>query len=255
MHKSYIISCRVLWREICHFASVSSNVFDFCFLKQGLHNTPDILREQVQRAIDEVDGDYEAILVGYGLCSNGLEGIVARNTQLVTMRGHDCITFLLGSKERYRDYFDRHPGTYWYSPGWIDETLMPSKERYERTLRSYTEKYGEDNAQYLMEMEQGWFKEYTTAAYVDLGFYDTKRYKDYTQECAEWLDWKCDILTGDPTLIVDWLNGNWDPDRFLIVSPGSAAVASYDERVLDTRAHDGAQVNLSDTANPMDRSE
>ena len=63
MLKLYLISCRVLWREICHFSSVSSNVFDFCFLKQGLHNTPDTLRMQVQRAIDEVDGDYEAILV------------------------------------------------------------------------------------------------------------------------------------------------------------------------------------------------
>jgi hypothetical protein len=252
MHRFYIISCRVLWREICHFSSTSNNIFEFCFLKQGLHNTPDVLREQVQRAIDQADGDFEAILIGYGLCSNGLEGIVARDTQLVIMHGHDCITFLLGSKERYRDYFDRHPGTYWYSPGWIDETLMPGKERYERALRTYTEKYGADNAQYLMEMEQGWLEKYTTAAYVDLGFYDTERHKAYTQECAEWLGWTCDVLNGDPTLIVDWLEGNWDPARFLIVNPGQVAVASHNDKILDTRAYDSVQANLSNTANQMD---
>ena len=94
-------------------------------MKQGLHNTPDALRKELQKAIDEVEGGYSAILIGYGLCSNGLEGIVARNTKLVIMRGHDCITFLLGSKEHYKKYFERHPGTYWYSPGWLDSGSMP----------------------------------------------------------------------------------------------------------------------------------
>lgn len=88
MGKFYIISCHVLWRELCHFASVSRNIFNFHFMKQGLHN---ILRKELQKAIDGVEGDYSAILIGYGLCSNGLEGIIARNRKLVIMRGHDCI--------------------------------------------------------------------------------------------------------------------------------------------------------------------
>ena len=155
-----------------------------------MHNTPDTLRDELQKSIDRIDGEYSAILIGYGLCSNGLEGIIARNTKLVIMRGHDCTTFLLGSKERYRQYFGRHPGTYWYSPGWIDEDSMPGKERYERTLESYVEKHGQENAEYLMKMEQGWIQKYTTAAYVDLGFYDTERPKAYTRQCAEWSGWK-----------------------------------------------------------------
>ena len=232
MTRYKIIACHVLWRELCYYASQSRNVFDFHFLEQGLHCTPDILRKELQEAIDGVDGEYAAILIGYGLCSNGIEGIVARDTRLVVVRGHDCITHLLGSKERYRQYFDEHPGTYWYTPGWIDSGSQPGKERYDQTYQSYVEKYGEDNAQYLMEMEQGWFKEYTNAAYTDLCFGENDHYKEYTRQCAEWLGWNYDELQGDPTLMKNFVEGDWSSDDFLIVEPGQRIVASYDEGII-----------------------
>ena len=235
MARYRVVACHVLWREMCYYAALSNNVFDFCFLEQGLHTTPDILRQELQKAIDETVGDYSAILIGYGLCSNGLEGIVARDTRLVVVRAHDCITFLLGSKERYRKYFDAHPGTYWYSPGWIDSGTQPGEERYKRTYQSYIEKYGEDNARYLMEMEQGWFKEYSNAAYVDLGFGDAAPYKAFTRECAEWLGWNCDELDGDPGLVKNFVEGNWSPEAFLVVEPGQRIIASHDDGVLTAR--------------------
>lgn len=239
MPRYKIIACHVLWRELCYYASVSRNVFDLHFLKQGLHNTPDILRQELQAAIDATEADYDAVLIGYGLCSNGIHGIVARETRLVVAKGHDCLTHLLGSKERYREYFDAHPGTYWYTPGWIDDSSQPGKERYENTYQSYLEKYGEDNAQYLMEMEQGWFKEYSNAAYVDLGFGDTEHYKQFTRDCAKWLGWDCDELTGNPRLIRKLVEGEWDDSDFLIAEPGQRIVASNDEGVIKADNNDG----------------
>lgn len=242
MKKFFVISCHVLWREICNFASTSSNVFNFKFLKQGLHNTPDILRQQVQDAIDAVDGDYDAILIGYGLCSNGLVDIQARGKKMVIMRGHDCITFLLGSKEHYQRYFDHHPGTYWYSPGWIDTTLMPGKERLATIFNEYKEKYGEDNAKYLMEIEQRWIHDYSNAAYVDQGFYDTRHYKEFTKICAQELSWNYDELAGDPQLIKNFLDGNWNDEDFLIVQPGEKIIASYDERIITVQKKDASSL-------------
>ena len=234
MARYKLIACHVLWRELCYFASLSENTFDFCILKQGLHSTPDILRKEVQSAIDSDDGKCDAILIGYGLCSNGIAGIVARGTKLVVMRGHDCITFLLGSRQRYREYFDAHPGTYWYSPGWIDTGSQPGKARYEKVYQAYIEKYGADNADYLMQMEQGWFKEYSFGAYIDLGIGDNSRYTDFAEECADWLGWDYDELQGDPQLVRDFVEGRWDSDAFLIVRPGQEIVASFDERVIKT---------------------
>ncbi|MDQ1256254.1 MAG: hypothetical protein QG656_850, partial [Candidatus Hydrogenedentes bacterium] len=222
-------------RELCYYAALSPHRFQFVFLKQGLHNNPNELRQRVQEAIDAVDpAECDAILLGYGLCSNGLAGVVARSTRLVVMRGHDCITFLLGSKERYRTYFDAHPGTYWYSPGWIETTTQPGQERYEAALRHYIEIYGEENAAYLMEATENWIHEYNNAAYVDLGFGDSEAHKAFTRECAEWLDWQCDFLEGDPGLVRRYVSGDWNPEDFLVVEPGERIVASYDERVIAT---------------------
>ena len=164
MKRFYILSCHVLWRELSYFAACSENTFNFTFLRQGLHNTPEHLRREVQKEIERIedeDPSWDAILLGYGLCSNGLAGIRSRKTTLAAVRAHDCITLLLGSKERYRTYFDAHPGTYWYSPGWIETNDQPGRERYEKTLKEYREKYGEENAAFLMETEQKWMKEYT----------------------------------------------------------------------------------------------
>jgi hypothetical protein len=232
MASYYVIACHVLWRELCHFASVSDNVFDLRFLEQGLHDKPDILRNELQSAIDGVKGEYDAVLLGYGLCCNGLAGITARKKRLVIMRGHDCITFLLGSKERYRKYFDEHPGTYWYSPGWIDTDSMPGKKRYEEKLKEYVKEYGEENAEYLMEAEQGWFKNYSNAAYVDLGFGDTQRFKDFTKESSQWLKWNYDELEGDPGLMQRFLEGKWDDEDFLVVEPGETITASHDDKIF-----------------------
>ena len=207
MARYHVIACHVLWRELCHFASLSPHVFTFNFVKQGLHNTPELLKVQLQTAVDEAPEECDAVLLGYGLCSNGAAGVVARSKPLVIPRAHDCITFFLGSKERYREYFDAHPGTYWYTPGWIECSLQPGLERYNFLRRDYVEKYGEDNADYLMEMEQGWMKEYSNAAYIDLGFSDTVRFKEYTRECAQWLGWKTDELQGDSRMIQAFVGG------------------------------------------------
>ena len=233
MSKYYYIGCHVLWREVCYYISQSKNYFDVKFFDWGLHCSPEILRETLQKEIDSVTKDYDAILVGYGLCSNGIAGIKTNKHKLVVVRGHDCITHLMGSKERYRAYFDKNPGTYWYSPGWIEDHLEPGKERYEQTRYSYIKTYGEENADYLMELENDWFNKYTNAAYIDLNIGETERFKKYTKECADWLKWNYDEIKGDPELLVNFLNGNWeDSSKYLVVEHGFMIQPSYESSII-----------------------
>ena len=227
-----IISCNVLWREFCHYASQSPNRFEFQFLPWGLHCDPKQLRRELQQAVDDTPAGFDAILLGYGLCSQGVAGVSARQTRLIIARGHDCITCFLGARARYRAYFDAHPGTYWYTPGWIENHLPPGQERYERTFAQYKDKYGEDNAQYLMEMEQDWFNKYSTAAYVDLAIGPVDAHKTKTRECAAWLGWQYDEIKGDPALLQRLVAGKWDPDEFLIVEPNHHIEASNDDMIL-----------------------
>ncbi len=231
-----VIACKVLMRELYWVAARTPNIVDIAWKKQALHNTPDLLRASVQAAIDEAEAEeeqYDAILLGYGLCSNGIVGLTSRKTPLVIPRGHDCITFLLGSKERYRDIFDSYSGgIYWYSPGWIEHSLQPGKERYERAYQEYADKYGEDNAQYLMDMEQNWMKEYRCALYIDWPALHRDDYDRYTRECADFLKWEYRSEQGTPDLLQDFMDGNWSDDRFLIVQPGQTVQPSFEAGVI-----------------------
>jgi len=217
------ILCKVMQREAYFCAARSKNIVDIVLMPQGLHDEPDKLREEVQKALNnthDIQGrSYDASLLGYGLCSNGIVGLSAK-IPIVVPRGHDCVTLLLGSKDKYQEYFDSHRGVYWYSAGWIESGKQPGKERYENTLNEYREKYGDDNAQYLMEIEQGWMKEYNWATYIDWDFDNSNEYRDYTKRCAEFLNWNYDELKGDSSLMQKFVDGYWDESEFLVVKPG-----------------------------------
>jgi hypothetical protein len=228
-----LIACRVLWREFNYYSAQSPHDVNITYIEQGLHNTPDRLRTTLQEQIDRTsDGRFDAILLGYGLCSNGIVGLRARSIPLVVPRAHDCITLLLGSKERYREYFDKHPGTYWYSPGWIDCSDMPGPDRIEKTFRAYCEKYGEENARYLIERTEDWYKKYDNVAYVDWGFGDTMRFKEVALHCARSLGWNYDELRGEPGLVRRFLEGRWDKEDFLVVAPGEEIAGDYNSPTI-----------------------
>lgn len=230
-----VITCAVLETEIEHYRKGLSHIVHVEILKQGLHNDPPRLKIELQAAIDKVESttNAQAIVLGYGLCSRGSEGVFARRAKLVMARAHDCITLLLGSKERYAEYVAKNPGTYWYSPGWNRHHTPPGKERYEKLYKQYVEQYGQDNAEFLMESEQHWFKTYDRATYVDLGVGATSEDVAYTQGCADWLKWQFDHQHGDPSLLRDLLAGNWDAQRFVVLEPGQVFQMTADERVCD----------------------
>ncbi len=246
-----VIACKVFEREFAMFVARSPHFIDTTFLRQGLHNEPAKLQAVLQAEIDRIDsgddlhtceenetlGNFDAILIGYGLCSNGVVNVSSKKHRLVIPKAHDCLTMFLGSKEAYREYFDKMSGgIYWYTPGWIENTIMPGHDRYQLLYKQYAEKYGEDNAEYLMEMEQGWLKEYKVCAYVDWNCLSFPNHIEYTKQCADYLGWQCDILQGDPKLIDDFLNGNWRDDAFVVAQPGEKLVQSFDEQVIKVGA-------------------
>lgn len=232
-----LIACHVLWRELFQLTSESADVFHPHFLELGLHDAPDGLREKIQGLVDENDDKgYEAILLGYGLCGNGTLGVRAGKTRLVLMRGHDCITFLLGSKDRYREAAAERPGTYWYSPGWIDNNRVPGKEQDEVFLAEYTEKYGAEQAEMMLNLYKDTLKGYTHASYINQELVDPAPYREYTKRNADYLGLVFEEHRGCDRLLRDFIGGNWDDDRFLIVPPGQYIVATVDDTVMRTAA-------------------
>lgn len=232
-----VLACAVLEQELRYFARDLPQLATLRILEQDLHNEPDKLRAELQQAIDETETDasIDTIVLLYGLCSRGVEDLKTCRCRLVVPRAHDCITLLMGSKEAYAAYVAEHPDTYWYSPGWIDTSTQPGEERYNKVYAEYVEKYGEDNAEYLMEMEQNWMSEYDRATYVDLGCTDTEEDIAFTRACADYLNWNFDRIQGKSRLFLDLLTGPWDEERFLVLEPGQTLKMSGDDRVICIR--------------------
>jgi len=239
-----IIACDVLNREISYLSSKSRCLIDTSFIHQGLHNTPDTLRAGLQKEIDKANEgfpynyhdtapDYDYIVLAYGLCSNGITGLVSSRIPMVVPRAHDCITLLLGSKEEYASHFRSYPGTYWFSSGWIERGWQPSEKKYKILYEEYLKKYGEDNAQYLLDMEQGWMKDYKNAAFInwdDLVNMDS--YRNFTKTSAEFLGWNYLEFVGKKILLEKLVNADFDDSECLVVPPGRQIAQSFDEFII-----------------------
>ncbi len=238
-----LISCEVFLREFSFFAAQSRHLIDAVFHPFGLHDTPHLLREEAQKAIDATPpGRYDYILIGYGLCSRGTAGLVAREVPLIIPRAHDCITLFLGSKERYIHEFTGHPGTYYYSSGWVERKdgvtqqghvrMLKEEERKQR-YEDYVRRYGEDNAKYLIEMETEWLNSYRRAAFINVdNLGDPDAYRDFAGRMCQKYGWEYAEIQGNSSLIRRFLDGYWDDADFLIVKPGQRIEDAHDPGII-----------------------
>ncbi len=236
-----LIACEILFRELSYCSAMSKNIIDIVFLPKRLHDIGEKkMSMQLQEEIDKVDSSsYEAILLGYGLCNNGIRGLRS-DLPMVVSRAHDCITLLMGSKETYQSYFDQHPGTFFYSLGWIerdqglennDETIF-GQLGMNRTYQEYVKKYGEENARYLMEIFGDLLKNYHRLAYIDCGFGNFQMHKNYSQQEAKTRNWEYEEILGNLDLLMRMVNGDWDSQDFLVIPPHHTIRPSYDRGVI-----------------------
>jgi len=170
-----VISCAIFTRMLCRAVTDCSNSCRLFFLEQGLHNTPALLREQIQLCIDEVQVHnysgsnahrFDAIVLAYGLCSNGVCGVHARDIPLIIPRTDDCIGIFLGSQTRYLDYFHKIGGVYWFNRAWYEQAALPSKHQLDALFEQYRIQYGEDSAHYLIETELDSLRRYQNAVFI-----------------------------------------------------------------------------------------
>ncbi len=230
-----LVGCMVLMRDVSRIIYDSEHlVFPF-WLEQGLHDTPEILRKKLQSKIDEIEVlegsgkkqlKFDAIVLAYGLCSNAVVGLKCSKLPIVVPRCDDCIALFLGSQQRYLDYFNNDKGIYWYNKSWCENSFVPSKENYENLREQYLEEYGEENADYLLEMETGYTKNYENAYFITNNNLSDTKERAEVKSTADYLGWKYNEVAGDERFIADLLNGNWD-ERFLVCKPGYRITPDY----------------------------
>ena len=251
----YIIACRIFARELGRLGAESENQIDVTWIGRGLHNTPEQLKKRIQ---DEIDRLYEAlssgelehrpdyIVLGYGLCSRVVEGIRCRDIPIVIPRTDDCIALFMGSQERYLEEFEEAKGAYWLNSGWIERSarLFDADDIKRRRWMEYAEKFGEDNADYLIEVESSWEKNYSTLGYIHSEIHDSEANLERAREEALRKGWRLREIDGDIRMLRMMTEGTWNDREFLILKPGERAAADYSglklKAVRDDETADGS---------------
>jgi Protein of unknown function (DUF1638) len=235
-----LISCEVLFREMCFAVARSPHQVDVEFLPKGLHDLgSDRMRRTLQECVDRVDAQYvDAVLMGYALCGNGLVGLSARTMPIVIPRAHDCIAVLMGSRQKYQEYFDANPGVYFRSTGWLErggnlEQVFRDRTGVGHSLQELITQYGEDNGQYLYEQLTAYKRTYRQLTFIETGLEPDSSFEQSARDEAAQRTWKFEKVSGSLRLFEKLVSGNWPDDDFLIVKPGWRVRPRYDERILD----------------------
>jgi hypothetical protein len=206
--RKLVIACATVIEEILPLLPphVEHLILDF-----GLHTNPSKLRQALQDAINASSNQFDTIILGYGLCSQGVIGLHANNCTLVVPRVDDCIAIFLGSGSAYRKQSRYEPGTYYLTKGWIEVGESPFSE-YEQIVASRGQKHADRITRLMLN-------NYKRLALINTGQYTLERYRDYARSTAQRFGLRYEEIEGSTALVKKMLNGPWD-DEFIIVEPG-----------------------------------
>lgn len=229
-----VIACEVMRYELEMICVGMEKAPRLYFLRQGLHDTPKRLKEELQAKIDDVEGSEPGLthlVLGYGLCGQGLTGIQAQRCELVVPRVHDCIPLLLGSVEAHREEQKRDCGTYWFSPGWLTWSVIPYLDNRTNRLARYVDKYGKQRADMLMQMEESVLSNYNRACLIEwpeLG----RHYRGQAEGAASRSNLQLQTIKGSSEYLTALLSESWDEKRFVHIRPGQTLIQSMDDQTV-----------------------
>jgi len=207
-----IIACRSIKPEL-EALRPDDPAIEIRYLKQNLHRTPERMPAAIQREMDIVEPYASQVILGYGLCSNGVVGVTAPRQGLIIPRIHDCISFFLGSATAYDNAFKERPGTYYLTPGWIEE----KKDPIGYMESEYVPKLGRDTAEWGLKEE---LRHYTHIVLIDTRVRDVSPLRERAIENARFLEKNYDEIVGSNNLFKKLLFGPYDSEEFIILQSG-----------------------------------
>mgnify|MGYP003294357934 CR=1 FL=1 len=241
-----LLGCKIFEREIASVTYNCKNMVDVSLIKQKIHETPKKLHELVQHEIDLIDQnaenhsndttivDYDAILLGYGLCTGVSMGLRSKKYPIVIPRVHDCVALFMGDKQMYKDYYFTHPGTFYSSPGFTETSYFKNDREDERLMAQCMRRYkgNEKLAKKAFVIEKSLTAQYKRISYIKWDELDFPEYIERNRMNAEKQGWDFEVLNGSNSIFKKLVEGDWDEEHFLIVPPGKTAAESYGEDLM-----------------------
>lgn len=213
----HVVGCRVLESALRPLLQNLPHLASCRFLEYGLHTVPERMTPEVQAAVDAAQQP-GIVLLGYGLCGNGVVGLRARKHTLIIPKVDDCIALLMGSYQAYLAQSRRHPGTYYLSKGWLESGHHPLGQ-----FREWSARYGEAKARQFVERM---YRNYRRVVLIAFTPEELDRYRPQAQEVARFLGVAYEEILGSPALLERLVERASSPDQtddeFVVVPPGAA---------------------------------
>jgi hypothetical protein len=212
-----ILSCRVL--QSLMEPHLRDAGLPATFMEYGYHRTPQLMTPALQEELDRLP-EPSVVVIGYGLCGNGLAGLKARDHTLIVPRADDCIMMLLGSYQRYIEEFSAEPGTYYLTKGWLESGSHPLKE-----YRELLEKYDQETADWIMDEQYKNYKRLVLVAptQAELDAYRPKAL-EVADFCAERWGFRYEERIGSDDFVKRLVTVAYQlkqsTDDFLVIPPG-----------------------------------
>lgn len=211
-----IVACRTIAEELNLVVNEVGCKYPILWIESSLHINPESLRKRIQEELDHIS-NVDQVILAFGYCGNALVGLKAADYQMIFPRVDDCITLLLGSCER-RKKVSNEMGTYFLTRGWLEYEKNIWVE-YQDTVK----RYGKAKADKLYKIILGHYKR---LGIIKTNVYNTVGFLEKTQQIAEDLNLKQEIIEGTLSYIKKLLTGPWD-EEFVIINPNEAVTLDH----------------------------
>jgi hypothetical protein len=172
-----IIACEILKPELEKLTDGWDDVVFKEYLEFALHINADELRAKVQDKVNALQGQADAVFLGYAVCQS-LSGITSKlKVPTVMLEGDDCIAAVLGPVE-YERQKRECGGTWFNTPGWALRGIEGAVK--ELHLDSMVDQGYEPK--FFLDML---FENYELCVYVDTDVGEAERYEDLSRQFAE----------------------------------------------------------------------
>lgn len=185
------------------------------FLDYGLHARPTEMQPALQERLDALP-EPATVIIGYGLCGNGVVGLSAGRHTLVLPKVHDCVAMVMGSHQAYLDDFRSNPGTYYLTRGWLDIGEDPLHE-YKRIVK----RRGREFAERVIGSLYGGYRRICLLAFSSEEIDEIRpRAAPIVEFCQERWGVSYDEIIGDPSFIERLAQPDLHQEQFLLIPPG-----------------------------------
>ena len=160
-------------------------------------------------------------------------------------RAHDGITLFLGSAARYLRCFEKHPGVYFKTTGWIEGgeadgdlgwLALGKKLGLRQSYEEMVTKCGEENGCHPWQEFGTLARHYGQYTFIEMGIEPDGSFEQASRDEAAKRGRAFEKVAGDIEMIQHLVNDQWDEKEFLVVRPGHPIIAGYDDHIISTDA-------------------